>query len=169
MLKVALAVIGPPAVGKTTLTSQLGKRAGCGIFCMPEFQTDNFTVIASAHTYIESLIREGRIHTLLLDGFPCTGTQVSLFLSLLRQLAPGCAVLAVELRADPVVLASRKNHHPNYEAHRRRYDEFSAGTQRAFTAAGIAVTQLDTDGSVAEAAQKLTALIARCKRPRNAS
>jgi adenylate kinase family enzyme len=58
---------------------------------------DDFTVITSVHEYVETAIRQGDVHTLLLDNFPGTGTQVSLFLSVLRQLAPSCTVSAVEL------------------------------------------------------------------------
>lgn len=120
----AIAVIGPPAVGKTTLTMLLGQQSGHRVFRLREHVPqpilagtatsaerlgwiDDFTVITSVHQYIESLIREGKIHTLLLDNFPGTGTQVSLFLSVLRQLAPGCTVTAIELIADPIVLDRR--------------------------------------------------------------
>ncbi|MGH7866134.1 MAG: hypothetical protein ACREP9_00555, partial [Candidatus Dormibacteraceae bacterium] len=166
MLDHVIAVIGPPAAGKTALTSQLDQRPGHGVFRLQEHlpeaspaaaaqaeayeEIDDFTVIASAHTYIDSIVREGRVQILLLDGFPGTGTQVSLFLSLLGQLAPCCVVAAVELVADPVVLAGRGGLLPNYEVRRRRYNEFAEGIRRAFTAAGIALTRLDTSRSLDE-------------------
>jgi adenylate kinase family enzyme len=120
----AIAVIGPPAVGKTTLTMRLGQQSGRRVFRLREHVPqpilaatatsverlgwiDDFTVITSVHRYIESLIREGKVRTLLLDNFPGTGTQVSFFLSVLRQLAPGCTVTAIELIADPIVLHRR--------------------------------------------------------------
>ena len=68
---------------------------------------DNFTVITGVHEYIETAARARWLGTLLLDSFPETGTQVSLFMSVLRQVAPQCAVRAVELTADPVLLPAR--------------------------------------------------------------
>lgn len=124
MLVNATAVIGPPAVGKTTLTMQIGQLPGRRVFRLREHVPedilaatvtnaeqlgwiDDFTVIASAHKYVEKLIREGGINTLLLDNFPGRATQVRLFLSVLRQLAPACIVRAIELVADPAVLRRR--------------------------------------------------------------
>jgi adenylate kinase len=124
MLECATAVIGSPAAGKTTLTIRTGARPDCCVFRLGEHvpadilatttgspdrlaSVDNFTVFSSVHAYIESVMRGGDIHTLLLDGFPGTGTQVSLFMAVLRQVAPHCAVSAIELIADPLVLRSR--------------------------------------------------------------
>ena len=73
----AIAVIGPPAVGKTTLTMQLGQQSGRRVFRLREHVPqpilaatvtsaerlgwiDDFTVITAVHQYIESLIREGK-------------------------------------------------------------------------------------------------------------
>ncbi len=124
MLQTAIAVVGPPAAGKTTLTLQLGQPPGRRVFRLREHVPhavlaatatdaarlgwiDNFTVITSVHQYVETLIRDSTIHTLLLDNFPGTGTQASLFLSVLRQLAPRCTVMAVELTSDLMVLRHR--------------------------------------------------------------
>jgi adenylate kinase len=124
MLDNAIAVIGPPAVGKTTLTIRLGQLAGRSVFRLREHVPetilaatatgvermgwiDDFTVITSVHQYVETIIREGQVQILLLDNFPGTGTQVSLFLSVMRQLAPNCSVRAIELTADPLVLIRR--------------------------------------------------------------
>jgi adenylate kinase len=124
MLDSAVAVIGPPAVGKTTLTMQLCRLPGWRVFRLREHVPetilaatatgverlgwiDDFMVITTVHQYIDTSIREGQVHTLLLDNFPGTGTQVSLFLSVLRQLASHCTVRAVELTADPMVLRRR--------------------------------------------------------------
>lgn len=124
MLVNVIAVIGPPAVGKTTVTTQLGQVPGRRVFRLREHVPanilsttatnaerlgwiDGFTVIASMHEYIENLIGEGEANTLLLDNFPGRATQVSLLLSVLRQLAPVCIVRAIELVADPVVLRRR--------------------------------------------------------------
>jgi adenylate kinase len=124
MLDTAIAVIGPPAVGKTTLTIRLGQLPGRSVFRLREHVPetilaatatgierlgwiDDFTVITSVHEYVEAIIREDQVDTLLLDNFPGTGTQVSLFLSVLRQLAPDCTVRAIDLTAEPMVLHRR--------------------------------------------------------------
>jgi adenylate kinase family enzyme len=124
VLSTAIAVIGPPAAGKTTLTIQLGQVPGRRVFRLREHVPqpilaatasdaqrqgwiDDFTVFTTVHEYVEAMISEGTARTLLLDNFPGTGTQVSLFLSVLRQLAPACTVSAIELAADPLVLHRR--------------------------------------------------------------
>jgi adenylate kinase family enzyme len=124
MLLNVIAVIGPPAVGKTALAMRIGQLPGTRVFRLREHVPqnslantvtsaerlswiDDITVITSARGYLETLILEGEIHTLLLDNFPGTGTQVGLFFSMLRQRAPGCIVRAIELVADPDVLRRR--------------------------------------------------------------
>jgi hypothetical protein len=57
--------------------------------------------------YLKNLICEGEVHTLLLDNFPGSVTQVKLLLSALRQLVPGCIVQVTDLVADPDVLRRR--------------------------------------------------------------
>jgi adenylate kinase len=120
----AVAVIGPPGAGKTILTMLAGSGPGYGVIRLHEHVPadalpgglagagqlaclDNFTVITSAHACIERVVRAGSVHTLLLDGFPATGTQVSLFLSIVRQVASDCAVRVIELTADPMLLLAR--------------------------------------------------------------
>lgn len=124
MLVNVVAVIGPPAVGKTTMAMQIGKLPGTRVFRLREHVPanslastvtnaeglgwiDDIIVITSVRGYLENLLCEGKIHTLLLDNFPGSGTQVGLFLSMLRQLAPGCIVRVIELVADPGVLRRR--------------------------------------------------------------
>jgi adenylate kinase len=124
MLERALAVIGPPAAGKTTLTMRLGALPGCRVFRLREHVPgtllaatatdaerlgwiDDLTVTRALRGYLESLTAERAAHTLLLDNFPGSGTQACLLLSALARLAPGCVVHVVELAADQVVLDSR--------------------------------------------------------------
>lgn len=124
MLVNVVAVIGPPAGGKTTLAMQIGRLPSARVFRLrehvPEISLastvtdaeglgwiDDITVITSVRGYLENLICEGGVHTLLLDNFPGSGTQVGLLLSVLRQLAPGCIVQVIELVADPDVLRRR--------------------------------------------------------------
>jgi adenylate kinase family enzyme len=167
MLEHVVAVIGPPASGKSTLTRHLGQRPGYGVFriwehisVQPYELADNFTVIACLHAYVESLIRSGRVRVLLLDGFPGTGTQVSLSLSLLRQLAPRCAMVAVELAADAVVLSHRARDRATCEARQRRYELCAPGIRRSFALAGLALSPLDTGRSLDESVKRLAVLIA---------
>lgn len=124
MLVNVVAVIGPPAVGKTTLAMQIGRLPGTRVFRLREHVPENslaatvtnaeglgwiddITVITSVRGYLENFICKGEAHTLLLDSFPGRGTQVGRFLSVLRQLAPGCVVRVIELVADPDVLRRR--------------------------------------------------------------
>jgi adenylate kinase len=124
MLCNVISVIGPPTAGKTTLTRELGQLPDGRVFRLREHVPedilaatatnaerlgwiDDLTVITIVHEYTEKLIREGEIHMLLLDSFPGRATQVSLFLTILRQLAPGCIVRVIELVADPAELHRR--------------------------------------------------------------
>lgn len=124
MLVNVIAVIGPPAVGKTTLAMQIGQLPGRRVFRLREHAPqnslaaavtnaerlgwiDDITVITIVREYLDNLIREGEIHTLVLDNFPGRAIQVRLFLSVMQQLAPDCIVQAIELVADPVVLRRR--------------------------------------------------------------
>lgn len=124
MLERAIAVIGSPAAGKTTLTMQLGQLPGCRVFRLREHVPktilaatatsaerlgwiDDLTVTRALRSYIESVVSERIVHTILLDNFPGTDTQALLLLSTLHKLAPACAVHAVELVARPRTLNRR--------------------------------------------------------------
>lgn len=124
MLERALAIIGPPAAGKTTLTMRLGQMPGCTIFRLREHVPetllaatatsaerlgwlDDLTVTRALRGYVEATIHAGTAHTVLLDNFPGSGTQAHLLLATLRRLAPDCVVHVVELVVDQAVLQHR--------------------------------------------------------------
>jgi len=126
MLTRVISLIGPPAAGKSALALRLGQERGFAVFRLREHVPqavlaatatdavrlgwiDDFTVMTSVHGYVERVTRESTVRTILLDNFPGTETQVSLFLSLMRQLAPGCTVAAVELAAQEFVLRQRSS------------------------------------------------------------
>jgi adenylate kinase len=124
MLERVMAVIGPPAVGKTTLTLRLAESPGCAVFRLREHVPDSvlaatavsaerigwiddLTVTRALRGYFEGITFEGRVRTVLLDNFPGTGTQVRLLFGVLRRLAPDCTVHAVELLAGHHVREAR--------------------------------------------------------------
>jgi adenylate kinase len=124
MLTNVIAVIGPPAAGKTTLTMQFGQLPGCRVFRLREHVPetmlaatatsaerlgwiDDLTVTRSLRAYFESVISDSAVHSVLLDNFPGSDTQANLLLLVLRKLAPACVVQVIELVADPVVLHRR--------------------------------------------------------------
>lgn len=124
MVQRMIAVIGPPAAGKTTLTLELAKLPGCQVFRLREHVPDtilaatatnadrlgwidDLTVARALRGYTEKVMREGLAHTVLLDNFPGSGMQVQLLLGILRRLAPTCVLHAVELIADTGVRQQR--------------------------------------------------------------
>jgi adenylate kinase len=124
MLERLVAVIGPPATGKTTLTMQLGQAPGRDVFRLREHVPDTMlaatatsadrlgwidgvTVARALRLYIESVAADGATTLVLLDNFPGNCTQVQLLLSILRKAAPGCVVQAIELVADAATLRRR--------------------------------------------------------------
>src|SRR6266404_3041939 len=113
-MKQVIAVIGPPAVGKTTLTTRLGEESGCVVFRLREHVApeilaaaaanpdrvdwiDDVNVARALRTYIERINAAEGAHTVLLDNFPGSGSQVRLLLGILGPFSPRCAVRAVEL------------------------------------------------------------------------
>jgi adenylate kinase len=128
MLERVVAVIGPPAVGKTTLTLRLAGQSagqsGIEVFRLREHVPDAIlaatatsaerigwiddpTVTRALDGFIKRVIVEGAAHTVLLDNFPGSGTQVRLLLDTLHRLVPGYAVYAAELLASPEVREHR--------------------------------------------------------------
>lgn len=124
MLERMLAVIGPPAAGKTTLTLRLGERPGCAVFRLREHVPHTILAAAAANTdrvdwvddltvarvlrgYVERMTLDTAVHTVLLDNFPGSATQVRLLFGILHRLAPHATVHAVELVTDPDVRARR--------------------------------------------------------------
>ncbi|HEX7162640.1 MAG TPA: AAA family ATPase [Trebonia sp.] len=112
-----IAVIGPPAVGKTTLTTRLGEASGCTVFRLREHVPhpvlaaasadpdrvdwiDDLTVTRVLRAYVGRTIGDKSIYTVLFDNFPGSALQVELLLGVLSRLAPACGVTAVELHAD---------------------------------------------------------------------
>jgi adenylate kinase family enzyme len=112
-----IAVVGPPAAGKTTLTTELGTIPGCTVFRLREHVppeilaataanpdrvdwVDDLTVALALRGYVEQINSDEQTHTVLLDNFPGSGTQVRLLLGILRRRVPRCVFLAVELVLD---------------------------------------------------------------------
>lgn len=117
MLKRVVAVIGPPAVGKTTLTMRLAEVPGCKVFRLREHVPDailaatatsaerigwidDLIVAGALRFYFERVTVEDTTQSVLLDNFPGSGTQVWVLLGVLYRLVPGCFVSAVELLAS---------------------------------------------------------------------
>lgn len=124
MLERIAAVMGPPGAGKTTLTLRLRELAGCEVFRLREHVPAASLAAAAAHTdrvdwiddltvaralrgYIGKMASGTEPRTVLLDNFPGSGLQVRLLLDILRRLAPGCRVHAVELTVGTDVREQR--------------------------------------------------------------
>lgn len=124
MLERAVAIIGGPAAGKTTLTMRLGQVPGQRVFRLREHVPeailaatvtsadrlgwiDDLTVTRALRSFIDSAVRDRCVHAVLLDNFPGTETQAHLLVSMLHKLAPRCVVQVVELLADPVTVERR--------------------------------------------------------------
>ncbi|MBV9448667.1 MAG: hypothetical protein JO345_22495 [Streptosporangiaceae bacterium] len=124
ILERALAIIGPPAAGKTTLTMRLGQFPGCCVFRLREHVPetllaatatsaerlgwlDDLTVTRALRGYLEAIIHGSTTHTVLLDNFPGSGTQAHLLIAALRRLAPASVIHVVELVVDQAVLQRR--------------------------------------------------------------
>jgi adenylate kinase len=124
MLERVIAVIGPPAAGKTTLTMQFGRQPGQDVFRLREHVPetilaatatsaerlgwiDDVTVAVALRRYVESVIVEESTHTVLCDNFPGSSRQVGILVSTVQKLAPKCAMHPVELVAAETTLSRR--------------------------------------------------------------
>jgi adenylate kinase family enzyme len=124
MLERVVAVMGPPAAGKTTLTIRLQAMLDCEVFRLREHVPTTSLAAAAAHTdrvdwiddltvaralrgYVERMAFDDAVRTVLLDNFPGSDTQVRLLFGTLRRLAPDCQVHAVELMVDELVRERR--------------------------------------------------------------
>lgn len=124
MLEHAVAVIGPPAAGKTTLTMQLGRLPGQDVFRLREHVPgailaatatsaerlgwiDDLTVAIALRRYVESVADDSDAHTVLFDNFPGSARQVGILLSTVHKLAPKCALHPIELLAAEIILNRR--------------------------------------------------------------
>lgn len=124
MLTQALATIGPPGAGKTTLTMHLARTPGSSVFRLREHVPetllaatatsaerlgwlDDVTVTRALRGYVEHALHDVTVCTLLLDNFPGSGTQARLLLAILRRHVPECKLHVAELVADPAIAQAR--------------------------------------------------------------
>jgi adenylate kinase len=123
-LSLVVPVIGPPAAGKTTLIAQFGREPGRAIFRLREHVPkdvlaatatsavclgwiDEFTVADALHRYFEVIVNDPTVHTVLLDNFPGSASQVDQLLATLWAVTPPCHIEVVEVVTDTKVLKAR--------------------------------------------------------------
>ncbi|MFQ6396656.1 hypothetical protein ACLMAJ_24730 [Nocardia sp. KC 131] len=68
---------------------------------------DEFTVMEAVHSYFTAANTNPGIHTVLLDNFPGSGSQVDQLLSTVRSVAPSCHIESIELLTDAKTLKQR--------------------------------------------------------------
>ncbi len=218
-LAVAVPMLGPPAVGKSTLASRLGQAPNCVVFRLreqvpagrlaataggagPLGWMDDVTVATALRRYLDRVVRAAGAHVVIFDNFPGSGRQVRLLLGELASLAPGRVVLPIELSVDAVtlrrravqrrvchrcerdpmrdprlpakasdedaqrcgrcggVLQPRRGDAPRLlRARLARWQREAAGIRDEFAAASIAISRLDTTGSLADTAAAVSALV----------
>ncbi|MEU2254439.1 hypothetical protein ABZ540_14880 [Nocardia xishanensis] len=125
-LTLVVPILGPPAVGKTTLTLALGDDARRRSFRLRD-QVPAEVLAATAGTverlgwidtdivgqtmrsYLDSLVHRD-VDVVLMDNFPGSAEQVSLLLDTLAHSAPRARVEPIEMRADSKVLRKRARH-----------------------------------------------------------
>lgn len=123
-LSLVVPVFGPPAAGKTTLTMRLGSSSGRRIFRLREHVPqevlaatatsserlgwiDELTVAEALKRYFADPSSDPAVHTVLLDNFPGSGSQVAQLLTTLWMLEPTPHIEAIEVVTDIRTLKQR--------------------------------------------------------------
>ncbi|WP_280410281.1 hypothetical protein [Nocardia brasiliensis] len=68
---------------------------------------DEFTVMDAVRSYFTDAASNEDVHTVLLDNFPGSSSQVDQLLAAIREVAPTCHVEAIELLTDAKTLKQR--------------------------------------------------------------
>ncbi|MEV0354574.1 hypothetical protein AB0H71_00760 [Nocardia sp. NPDC050697] len=123
-LAIVVPILGPPAVGKTTLTLHLGADPRRRVFRLREHvPVEDLAATASAadrlgwlhDSIVEAALRGflertadlALLDTVLLDNFPGTSEQVRMLVTVLADIAPQCALEPVELELGERARARR--------------------------------------------------------------
>lgn len=123
-LSLVVPLFGPPAAGKTTLTMKLGNQPGVRIFRLREHVPqetlsetasnsqrlgwiDEFTVDEALSHYFVGAHADPEVHTVLLDNFPGSASQVDELVSVVRACEPDCQIEAIEVITDAKTLKQR--------------------------------------------------------------
>ncbi|PSR62268.1 hypothetical protein C8258_25625 [Nocardia sp. MDA0666] len=123
-LSLVVPLFGPPAAGKTTLTLQLGRSPGRRVFRLREHVPqqvlaatasdsrrlgwiDGATVAEALDDYFAAVDADPDVHTVLLDNFPGSGTQVRQLLATLWMLEQPPHIEPIEVLADVRTLRQR--------------------------------------------------------------
>ncbi|MFF5035551.1 hypothetical protein [Nocardia salmonicida] len=137
-LSLVVPILGPPSSGKTTLTLALGKDPDRHVFRLREHVPaevvratasggprhlgwiDEAVVAPAVRVYVETVVADPRIHTVLMDNYPGTGEQVDTLLDIISSCAPGCSVEPIELVLD--AKARRRRAQKRRVCHRCEHD-----------------------------------------------
>ncbi|MGK8502840.1 hypothetical protein [Nocardia asiatica] len=123
-LSLVVPIFGPPAAGKTTLTLLLGSAPGRRVFRLREHVSkevlaatatsseqlgwiDEFTVAEALRSYFNAAYDDPDVHTVLLDNFPGSASQVDQLLTTLWMLTPTPHTEAIEVVTDAKTLKQR--------------------------------------------------------------
>ncbi|MFE3446026.1 hypothetical protein ACFXNW_23610 [Nocardia sp. NPDC059180] len=117
-------ILGPPAVGKTTLTLALEATPMRQVFRLREHVPvdilaattsavdrlgwiDDSVIEPTVRNYLERATEDPLVHTVLLDNFPGTSRQARMLIDALTDIAPQCKLEPVELVLDERARKSR--------------------------------------------------------------